>query len=211
KLCYYSNWRSCFRLFYLSIKFTTMKIRDSGMPPEEMWDKFFDPGFILSKLQLDNNIEDVVEFGSGYGTFSLHASQIIKGRLYALDIDDLMIDILNQKISENKIKNITVLKTDFNNGTGLKQESADYVMMFNILHAEDPLLLLNEANRVLKQNGRIGVIHWIYSADTPRGPSLDIRPTEEQCINWLNQAGFKVLSGPEKLPPYHYGIVGIKK
>lgn len=82
------------------------------------------------------------EFGSGYGTFSIPASKIIKGTLFAFDIDQEMIEILNRKIEKDNIKNIKIIKRDFVvNGTGLKEKSVDYVMLFNILHAENPGLL----------------------------------------------------------------------
>ncbi len=66
-----------------------------------------------------------------------------------------------------------------------KDNSVDYVMLFNILHAEDPVSLLKEAHRILKRDAKVGVIHWIYSDSTPRGPSLDIRPKPHQCIQWM--------------------------
>jgi hypothetical protein len=65
-------------------------------------------------------------------------------------------------------------------------------MMFNILHAEDPLSLLKEAYRILRVNAKVGIIHWIYSELTPREPSLKIRPKTEQCIEWLEQGGFQI-------------------
>lgn len=36
------------------------------MPPEEMWQSFFDPIAVLTKLGLDTNCADVLEFGCGY-------------------------------------------------------------------------------------------------------------------------------------------------
>jgi|SRR3972149_2591252 len=189
-----------------------MKIRDSGMPAEDYWESFFNVDFILSELQLNQKIKDAVEFGSGYGTFTVPASKIIKGTIFAFDIDDTVIEILNQKIKKENIKNIKVLKGDFEqDGTGLENESIDYVMLFNILHTEEPLKLLKEAYRILKPRGKAGVIHWIHSSETPRGPLLEIRPKEEQCVNWLIETGFEILVKPVLLPPYHYGLVGIKK
>ncbi|OGU33402.1 MAG: methyltransferase type 11 [Ignavibacteria bacterium GWA2_35_9] len=188
-----------------------MKIRESGMPSEEMWEKFFDIPLIFSKLRLNDSINDVAEFGSGYGTFTIPASKIIKGTLFAYDIDESMIKNLNKKVKENNIENIKVIQADFvNDGTKLNKEAVDYTMLFNILHAEEPFLLLNEACRILKPGGKAGVIHWIYSDETPRGPSLDIRPTKEQCINWMKEAGFEIKDSPVFLPPYHYGIIGYK-
>jgi len=188
-----------------------MKIRESGMPEESYWESFFDTQFILSQLQLDNKINDAVEFGSGYGTFTIPAAKIIKGNLYAFDIDPIMIERLNQRIIGTKLSNIKVINHDFvNEGTGLQDNSVDYVMLFNILHAENPGALLNEAHRILKPNGKAGVIHWIHSSITPRGPSLDIRPTSLQCVDWLLKANFKITNKEITLPPYHYGITANK-
>lgn len=47
-----------------------MKIRESGMPERDMWDKFFNPAKILDTLGL-NSQTDVVESGCGYGTFTI--------------------------------------------------------------------------------------------------------------------------------------------
>lgn len=188
-----------------------MKVRDSGMPPEDYWQSLFNVELILKEMQIDKTVADTAEIGSGYGTFSVPAAEKINGKLYAFDIEDEMIEILNNKITENSIKNINVLKRDFvKEGTWLKDNSIDYVMLFNILHAENPFDLLNESYRILKPGGKAGIIHWIYSDETPRGPSLDIRPKPEQCIEWLNQTGFKNLYGIINLPPYHYGLVGVK-
>ncbi len=188
-----------------------MKVRESGMPEESYWESFFDTQFILSQLQFDETVNDAVEFGSGYGTFTIPAAKIIKGNLYAFDIETKMISILRKKILNEQLSNIKVLEVDFvKEGTKLNNNSVDYAMLFNILHAEDPVKLLSEANRVLVTGGKVGVIHWIYSPSTPRGPSLDIRPKPEQCIDWITQAGFKLDRDVIQLPPYHYGIIGIK-
>ncbi len=188
-----------------------MKVRESGMPEESYWESFFDAEEILSKLKLDNTISDVVEFGSGYGTFTIPAAKNIKGTLFALDIDAEMNERLGQRIIENKLSNINVIKRDFvNEGTGLPDNSIDYAMLFNILHTENPLILINETYRILKPSGKVGVIHWIHSAITPRGPKLDIRPTSLQCVEWLLETNFAIINKEISLPPYHYGIVAAK-
>lgn len=43
-----------------------MKVRDSGMPNEEMWSGFFDADGILTALGFDDPEVDVAEFGCGY-------------------------------------------------------------------------------------------------------------------------------------------------
>jgi hypothetical protein len=83
----------------------------------------------------------------------------------------------------------------------------DYAMLFNILHAERPDVLLREARRALKPGGLLAITHWNYDPSTPRGPSMDVRPRPEQCRDWAIQAGFRLLDpGIIDLPPYHYGM-----
>jgi ubiquinone/menaquinone biosynthesis C-methylase UbiE len=188
-----------------------MKIRESGMPELEMWKKFFDPIKILTTLGLNKKIKDVAEFGCGYGTFTIPAAKIIKGIIYALDIEPEMIRITNKEAEKHNLNNVKTILCDFmTQGCGLSEESVDYVMLFNILHLEEPCALLTEAYKILKDKGKLGIIHWNYDTSTPRGPSMDIRPKQEQCIEWAKKVGF-IKPKQFDLKPYHYGIVLSKK
>jgi SAM-dependent methyltransferase len=170
-----------------------MKIRESGMPPQDVWDLFFDTDGILDRLGLDGSVTDAVEFGCGYGTFTLPAA---------------MLAIATRNAVNAGVSNIDFSLRDFvGEGTGLPDESVDFAMMFNILHLLDPVSLLREALRVLKSDGRLGIIHWNHDEETPRGPPLSIRPTAERCIEWAFAAGFSGASEILDLPPYHYGMV----
>jgi len=188
-----------------------MKIRESGMPERDMWEKFFDPAKILTTLGLNSQAVDVAEFGCGYGTFTIPVAKIIKGEIYALDIEPDMIRITNEEAKKNGLNNVqTVLRDFMAEGSGLPDGSVDYAMLFNILHLEKPMILINEARRILKVGGKLGIIHWNYDPTTPRGPSMDIRPKVEDCIKWAEKAGFHKPIRYD-LKPYHYGIVLEKK
>ncbi len=95
-------------------------------------------------------------------------------------------------------------------GSGLPDGSMDYVMLFNILHLEKPMILINEAKRILKEKGKLGIVHWNYDPTTPRGPSMDIRPKPEDCLKWAESIGFSE-SIRYDLKPYHYGIILTKE
>lgn len=188
-----------------------MKIRESGMPERERWNTFFNPAEILATLGLNSQTVDVAEFGCGYGTFTIPAAKVIKRKIYALDIEPDMIRITKEEAEKLGLDNVQTILRDFMaEDSGLPDESVDYVMLFNILHLEKPMILINEAKRILKNGGKLGIIHWNYDPTTPRGPSMDIRPKPEDCLTWAESAGF---SGAVRydLKPYHYGIVLIKQ
>ena len=188
-----------------------MKVRESGMPEETMWEGFFKPVKILETLGVTNRIKDVAEFGCGYGTFTIPTARIVSGIVYALDIDPEMIRITQRKATDNGLKKVETILRDFiADGTGLDDEGVDYVMLFNILHLEEPMKLLKEAYRILKPRGKIGIIHWNYDPSTPRGPPMEIRPKPEQCMDWAENSGFSSLTR-YNLKPYHYGLAGVKE
>jgi len=185
-----------------------MKTRESGMPEEVMWREFFDAEAILRSLKLTPSCRDVVEFGCGFGTFTIPAARIVQGTVHALDIESDMVAITQSKAEEEGLQNVRVCLRDFvSDGTGLPAASVDYAMLFNILHAEDPERLLRESHRILVSGGLLGIIHWNYDPSTPRGPSMEIRPRAEQCRDWAIKEGFRLLPpGIMSLPPYHYGV-----
>lgn len=184
-----------------------MKGRESGMPGKEMWEEFFNPVEILSIMGIGNTVKDIAEFGCGYGTFTIPAAKSVQGTVYAIDIEKEMIVLTDREAARQNLHNIKTMLRDFMaDGTGLKDESVEYVMLFNILHVDHPEILLKESFRILRPQGKLGIIHWNYDPSTPRGPSMDIRPKPEQCIEWAKRAGF-IKPEQHDLKTYHYGIV----
>jgi ubiquinone/menaquinone biosynthesis C-methylase UbiE len=182
------------------------------MPDEAMWAEFFSPSEMLTALGLHYGVSDAVDFGCGYGTFAVPAAKIIRGELHAIDIDPTMVAATRAKAEAEGLRNLRAYERDFmSSGTGLRNGIADYAMLFNILHCEEPSALLTEAWRVLRPGGVLAVMHWNYDPSTPRGPSIEIRPKPEQCMDWVRNAGF-LMEGSRTidLPPHHYGFVGQK-
>ena len=186
-----------------------MKGRESGMPDGSYWETFFNPRCIVEKLDCRGNCGDVLEFGCGYGTFTIAAGQMVSGRVFALDIEPVMLSETHRKAEEAGLSNVITIKRDFiSEGSGLADQSIGYAMMFNILHVEEPILLLKEAFRVLTPGGKLGVIHWRTDVPTPRGPSLDIRPSANTCRTWAESVGFEIVRDESLCCcSWHWGLV----
>ncbi|HEX4152572.1 MAG TPA: methyltransferase domain-containing protein [Steroidobacteraceae bacterium] len=183
-------------------------IRDSGMPDRQAWESFFDPADILRRLRFQPGAGDVVDLGCGYGTFSIAAAQLTGATVHALDIDPLMIETTIGRARSLGLSNVRAIERNVvTEGTGLADACVAFAMLFNVLHAENPTVLLQEAFRILRPRGLLGIIHWVHEASTPRGPDLSIRPRPEQCRDWARQVGFVSEEPPISLPPHHYGLV----
>lgn len=186
-----------------------MKIRDSGMPDARTWEGFFDAPRVLAALGCTDVQGDSVEFGCGYGTFTVAVAAVTRGTVHAFDIDPAMVAATRARVAAAGLRNVEVAKRDFiAAGTGMGDGTTDCALLFNILHAAEPVPLLREAWRVLRPGGRALVIHWVCDRPTPRGPALAIRPRPEQCSAWLAAAGFTLRQAEVDLPPWHYGVVG---
>ena len=188
-----------------------MKGRESGMPDEAYWSSFFDPEAVAGRLLGEDILAgDIVEFGCGYGTFTVPAARHTSGVVTALDIDPEMVAVVRQKARDANVANVRAeVRELVAHGTGLSAGSQAHAMIYNLLHLERPVALLREAYRVLYAGGELSVIHWRSDIQTPRGPSLHIRPTPDQCRAWMKQAGFRAIETADMQGccPFHFGLI----
>lgn len=190
-----------------------MKARESDMPESWQWEEFFDPSAIIHLLGCTGKNGDLADFGCGYGTFIFPVAKITSSMVHAFDIDPVMVDCVNHRAELASIRNIAATVRDVDrDGTGLPDESIGHAMLFNILHTADPLTLLREAFRILKDGGVLSILNWRTDIRTPRGPSKGIRPTPGQCFGWADRAGFRERQFVEfgSAAPWHYGQILIK-
>ncbi|MBI2497999.1 MAG: class I SAM-dependent methyltransferase [Opitutae bacterium] len=184
-----------------------MKVRDSGMPPQDYWETLLDVPGILDAFGFGPATGDVAELGCGYGTFTIPLARRIRGTVHTIDIETDMVAITQQRTADAGLANVKAeLRDVLAGGFGPPTGSCDAALLFNILHAEQPVALLRAARDVVRPGGLVAVIHWRSDITTPRGPSLDIRPRPEQVIAWAEQAGLEANEAAFLLPPWHYGL-----
>ena len=135
-----------------------------------------------------------IDIGCGIGYFSIAASIIIgpKGKVFALDTSSEMLEELNRRIIDKKIKNILPILTkdyDFK----IDSEIGTFALMSNVLHeVDDKVIFLKETNKVLKTQGKLCVIEW-QKKETEKGPPIKDRLSELQVNELLDQTNFKLL------------------
>jgi SAM-dependent methyltransferase len=184
-----------------------MKVRDSGMPPQDYWETLFDVPGILGAFGFGPTTGDVAELGCGYGTFTLPLARRIAGTVHAVDIEPDMVALTQQRAAAAGLANVKAGVSDvLADGFGPPADSCDAALLFNILHAEDPVAFLETARAVVRPGGLVAVIHWRSDVATPRGPSLETRPRPEQIAAWAPAAGLRPDGPGFILPPWHFGL-----
>ena len=185
-----------------------MKVRDSGMPEQTYWESLLDVKATLDALRVDRAVQDVVEIGCGYGTFTVPVAERIAGTMHAFDIEPEMVALTRERLKQANVTNARVSQRDvIVDGFGLPSGSIDAVLLSNILHAENPVQMLRASTALLSPGGRLLVTHWRSDVKTPRGPDLSIRPRPEQIEAWVTEAGsLRVERAAEIVPPWHFAM-----
>ena len=127
---------------------------------------FLNPQKIIQKLFLKDGMV-VADFGCGSGGWVIPLAKRIKnGRIYAVDVLEEALSALRSRAEFERVYNAYTLRADIERGTDIPSDSVDLVILSNILfQAEDKNAIINEAHRVLKENGRIIVVDWAFSSD----------------------------------------------
>jgi ubiquinone/menaquinone biosynthesis C-methylase UbiE len=188
-----------------------MKVIDSGMPEEIYWNSFFDVPLIIGWLKIKNITDPIVEIGCGYGTFTIPVAREANCPIYTFDIEPKMIEIAKKNVQQAGQTNVQFFLQDIlEEGTGLESNSIGMVLLFNILHFNERRIMLEEANRILKPAGVVAIIHWRKDIETPRGPSIHLRPDQETILDSINGLDLYFNGNSRILEPYHWGMQLIK-
>ena len=117
-------------------------------------DLFHNPAKVLSKAPLKEGLV-VVDYACGPGRYTIPAAEIVgpKGKVFAVDIQPLAIEIVKKKAANKSLTNIVpVLADSFN--TGIPASSVDMVLLIDAIYPiKDRTALLNEIYRLLKPAG----------------------------------------------------------
>ena len=164
---------------------------------------FLDPDNILGKIGI-NRETVLADLGCGTGFFSIPASMLVK-KVYALDVQQDMLDIMDDKIKKNRLTNINTLLSE-ESSIPLPDNCVDVLFMANVFHElEDRSSLLREAYRILSTRGRLVIIDW-NKVEMDFGPPLDERLTPREVISFCKKEGFKMIETSEA-GPYNYLLI----
>jgi ubiquinone/menaquinone biosynthesis C-methylase UbiE len=135
----------------------------------------------------------VLDFGCGPGAYILPLEALVgeSGKIYALDVQPLALQMGKTLAFKKHLNNIETILSDCK--TGLPDGSMDVVLLYDILHdLSDPQCVFDEISRVLKADGVLSLSDHHLKED-----EIVSRVTASGLFK-LSQKGIKTLSFGKK-------------
>ncbi len=145
------------------------------------------PELIAERMQLKPGMT-VVEIGPGKGSYTKAVAEKVQpnGKVFAIDIQESIINRLKKKIKKESIQNI-IPKIDDAYNLSFEDESVDRIFAITCLpEIPDPIRILMEFKRILKPDGIISLSELFLDPDYP------LRRTEKR---WAKEAGLDFYEG----------------
>ena len=146
--------------------------------------------------------------GSGYYTFRM-AKLVPQGKVYAVDIQDEMLQLLNTKKKQINAANVEAIKST-DSACNLPDNSVDLAIMVDVYHELSyPHEMLQSIRKALKKDGKLLLIE--YRGEDAYVPIKPLHKTTIAQINKEMQAnGFTLAYDGEFLPIQHFLEYGKK-
>lgn len=150
-----------------------------------------DPFELLTRIPIDP-YHHVADVGCGPGYFSLPLAKYLShGRLYAVDVDDEMLDALKRRVDAVPLGNVEAIKSD-GVDLGLTTSSLDGMLLAYVVHhPDDRAAFLKTAVEALKPAGWCCILEW-HRVETEHGPPLENRIDLEEMVDLARKAGLSL-------------------
>lgn len=163
-------------------------LKDKLESPERLSE--LSPEETLKRIGLGEN-DVVCDIGAGTGVFTIPAAQITKNSVFALDKNDELLEIIQQKARDKELANIKTVKV-INNSFDIEDNSADFVILVTVLHEiEDKDAFLTEIKRIMKSTGRLSIIEFHRKA--PMGPPDALRLEVDEVSAMCSRVGLTLV------------------
>lgn len=170
-----------------------------------------DPQVIFDNIDIDNGAS-VADFGCGPGYLAIPFAMHVTGMIHCFDVLPQVLDTVDVKARAEGLKNIKTDRVNLcvPNGSGLEDGSVDLVIMRNVLwQNEEKKELLQEAHRILVEDGQLLLIGW-SKGDLSIGPPEKARITQEQMVILAQEHHYSVMK-KFIVSDYLYAVVAQKK
>ena len=158
---------------------------------------------VLSKLDLKPGMV-IADIGAGSGLFSRPLAKAVApaGKVYAVDIQQDLLDHINQRDREENIRNIQTVLGEYDDPK-LPARNVDLAFINDVLHhIQHRAAYLKALGTYMKPSGRIAIIEMDKNdPKTPHRDQPELLVAREEILQWMSDAGFKpVEEHPDLFP-----------
>jgi ubiquinone/menaquinone biosynthesis C-methylase UbiE len=166
------------------------------------WLKTLDSQNRVARLKVDEAVSRlglapgavVADIGAGSGVFTVPLARAVpQGRVYAVDIDQGLVDHIARKAEEARAANVKPVLGGFTDPR-LPARDVDVAFIFDVLHhIEDRATYLRSLAGYLRPGGRIAVIDF-HPELGPHKNDPQLQVTRDQTREWMAAAGLRPLA-----------------
>ena len=168
------------------------------------------PSKALDALELKPGMV-VADIGAGSGYYSSRIARRVgpTGRVYATDIQQGMIDILDRRITAEGLTNVTTVLGGMDDPR-LPPASIDLAIMVDVYHElQQPQLFLQRLKGTFKPNGRLVLLE--FRKEDPKVPILEVHKMSVAEVKQEMEAeGFVLDKVIDVLPWQHIIVLRVK-
>jgi ubiquinone/menaquinone biosynthesis C-methylase UbiE len=158
---------------------------------------------VLSKLDLKPGMM-VADIGAGSGLFSRPLAKAVApgGKVYAVDIQQDLLDHINQRNREENIGNIQTVLGEYDDPK-LPLRNVDLAFINDVLHhIQHRAAYLKALSTYMKPGGRIAIIEMDKNdPKTSHRNQPELLVAREEILEWMSDAGFKLVQEHPDLFP----------
>lgn len=158
---------------------------------------------VLSKLDLKPGMV-IADIGAGSGLFSRPLAKAVApaGKVYAVDIQQDLLDHINQRDKAESIRNIQTVLGEYDDPK-LPARNVDLAFINDVLHhIQHRAAYLKALGTYIKPGGRIAIIEMDKNdPKTPHRNQPELLVAREEILHWMSDAGFKLVQEHPDLFP----------
>lgn len=166
------------------------------------------PEILISQMPIQEN-HTLLDVGAGSGFFTIPMAEKTSSKVYAIDPNRQMLDIIENKANEKGITNI-VLVQDYIENLSIQNNSIDFVMASLILHEASSLeKALTNIFEALNYGGHLLCLEYEKDDLIIEGPPMSIRIKSEELEKVLSSIGFNIVK-KTKINDAIYTVLAVK-
>ena len=138
----------------------------------------------------------ILDLACGKGLYSLFLSKLAgpSGLVYAVDLWEEGLQMLEAEALKNEVATIAAIKADATKDINIEAHSIDLCLMATVLHDFKEMsaeqAVLKQVKTLLRPGGCLAVIEF-QKKDGPPGPPADIRLNRQETEELVTGLGFK--------------------